>query len=208
MSAMSAPAAFRLARPEDGPSLLSVYAPYVRETAISFELTPPSPDEFSARIAGCLRQFPWIVCEADGAAVGFAYAGSLKERAAYRWNAEFSLYLLPAYQHRGIGKALLETLLSLLRRQGYRYAYACITASNQNSIRLHELFGFSEVGRFPRAGYKRGRWHDVCWLAKPLLEDAALRDEPAEPLPLPSLPAQEVAALLQEGAHRIPWKKA
>ena len=195
---------FRLARPEDGPALADIYAPYVRDTAISFELSPPSAGEFRGRIARCLEQYPWIVCEVDGTAAGYAYAGELKERPAYRWNVELSLYLAPAFQHRGIGSALLSTLLELLRLQGYRYAYACITASNLRSIRLHERFGFAEAGRFPRSGYKLGEWHDVVWLAKCLQGDGAFSAMPSPPLPLPLLEGRMVAELLESGAEAVP----
>ncbi len=191
---------FRPARPEDGAALQAIYAPYVRETTITFELEPPDPAEFSGRISRCLTQFPWIVCEVDGVIAGSAYASELRERPAYQWNAELSLYLAPAFQRQGLGGALLTALLELLLLQGYRYAYACITASNQNSVRMHRRFGFDEVGRFPRAGYKLGEWHDVLWLAKSLPDGEAFEAVPSPPLPFPSLPEQAVAEILNRCA--------
>lgn len=187
---------FRPVRPEDAAALAAIYAPYVQETAISFEFIPPTAAEFASRIRETVALYPWIVCEVDGDAAGYAYASALHKRPAYGWNAELSLYLTPAIQRRGIGSALLQAMLELLRIQGFQYAYACITDSNETSVGLHRRFGFEPAGRFPRAGYKGGAWHDVLWLARPLNESAD-DGEPAPVRPFPSLPEAEVNRLLE-----------
>ncbi len=190
---------FRCVRPEDASDLADIYAPFVRDTAVSFEFVPPAAGEMAARIREITALYPWIVCEADGKMAGYAYASALHKRPAYGWNAELSLYLSPAFHRRGIGSALLQALLELLRMQGFQYAYACITASNDGSIRLHRRFGFEPVGRFPRAGYKGGAWHDVLWLARPLNGEGN-DGEPSPVRPLPSLPEAETTRLLERWA--------
>ena len=117
---------FRMATEADAQALLAIYAPYTRGTA-SFEDGPPALEEFAARIRDISAVYPYIVCEVDGEIAGYAYAHLYKERAAYRWNVEVTIYLSPAFHRRGIGRALMQRLLEMLRRQGVRMAYSCIT---------------------------------------------------------------------------------
>ena len=171
---------FRCVRPEDASALADIYAPFVRDTAVSFEFVPPAAGEMAARIREITALYPWIVCEADGKMAGYAYASALHKRPAYGWNAELSLYLSPAFHRRGIGSALLQALLELLRMQGFQYAYACITASNDGSIRLHRRFGFVEHHRMDNVAFKHGKWLTTVYMRK---QFRAPEGTPAETLP-------------------------
>ena len=155
----------RLAHAADAEAIHAIYAPIVRDTAISFEWEPPSVADMAARIRKVLEGgFPWLVAEVDGRVAGYAYAGPFRARAAYDWTAEVSVYVDAALRGRGVGCALYGRLLRLLEKQGYRSAYGVATAGNAGSEALHRAMGFELAGRFPRVGYKFGAWHDVvCW---------------------------------------------
>ena len=167
--------------PDDAPALLNIYAPYVRTTAVSFECEPPTEREFAGRIASIGAFYPYLAAREggrNGAIVGYAYASRAQERAAYRWNAELSVYLEQGRGGRGAGTALYRALLGLLALQNIRNVYGTVTLPNAASLRLHEKFGFRPVGVFPPAGYKLGRWHDVLHL------DKALGDPADPPVPV------------------------
>ncbi len=170
----------RLANPEDAAQIQAIYAPVVRETAISFEYEPPSVEEMRRRVESTLaKDYPWLVLDRSGEILGYAYGSTHRERAAYRWSAEVSVYIHPAWHQRGIGRALYASLFEVLRLQGFRNAFAGATQPNPGSVGLHEAMGFQEIGLFRRIGYKFGKWHDVRWWG------LALGDHPAEPaLPL------------------------
>jgi phosphinothricin acetyltransferase len=153
----------RSATPGDAGALLAIYRPYVVETAISFELEPPSVAEFRERIERTLGQWAWLVAERDGRAVGYAYATAHRPRAAYKWSVEPSVYLAPSGQRQGIGTMLYEALLPLLAQKGYCNAYAGITLPNDGSVALHQRLGFQLVGVFRSVGWKFDAWHDVSW---------------------------------------------
>lgn len=175
----------RLASSDDAPALLEIYAPFVSDTAVSFETQPPTPAEFARRISGVLAQFPWLVAEtSQGQLLGYAYATPHREREAYQWCTEVSVYLAPQARGRGLGKRLYQELFALLQKQGYYNAYAGITLPNPASVGLHEALGFVSLGVFPRIGYKHGAWHDVGWWR---LELAPHPDSPEPPKALPAL---------------------
>ena len=156
----------------DTEALLAIYRPFVMETPVSFELTPPSVEEFEQRIVAAQSRWAWLVAELGDEVLGYAYGSSFGSRAAYQWSVETSAYVRGAHHGRGVGKELYRRLLSDLAEKGYCTAYAGITLPNQASIRLHQSLGFAEVGVFRRAGRKFGAWHDVSWWQRPL------RDEP------------------------------
>jgi len=147
----------------DAGVLLAIYSPFVIETAVSFELEPPSVEEFSERILAAQTKWAWLVAEQAGRIGGYAYASSFRQRAAYQWSIEVSAYLDPAFHGRGIGRALYERLLTIMVAKGYCTAYAGITLPNDASVRFHQALGFTEVGVFRRAGWKFAAWHDVSW---------------------------------------------
>jgi phosphinothricin acetyltransferase len=141
---------------------------------VSFELEPPSVEEFSQRILSAQSKWAWLVAEQAGRVGGYAYASSFRQRAAYQWSIEVSAYLDPAFRGRGIGRVLYERLLAIMVVKGYCTAYAGITLPNDASVRFHQALGFTEIGSFRRAGWKFGAWHDVSWWQLPL------RDAPPE----------------------------
>jgi L-amino acid N-acyltransferase YncA len=156
----------RPADPEqDAAACLAIYAPFITDSAVSFEATPPSVSEFAERIARYSRTHHFLVAEEEGRVIGYAYGSPYRERAAYRWTAETSIYVNPGYHGRGVGTKLYAELLALLRAQGIRMALAGATLPNDASIALHRRCGFVQVGVLPSVGWKFDRWHDVAWLA-------------------------------------------
>lgn len=174
----------RLAKMEDIPAILGIYASYVEKTAYSFEYTAPSVEEFTRRFQAVTKQFPWLVWEENGRVLGYAYACAPFERAAYSWCAEPAIYLCPEAQGRGIGRALYETLEEYLKRQGYVVSYALITTSNTGSAAFHEAMGYQRTAFFPDCGFKHGAWHGIIWMEKRL---NAVEMPTAMPIPFPKL---------------------
>ncbi|WP_306528378.1 GNAT family N-acetyltransferase [Campylobacter sp.] len=233
----------RLATPQDVEALLEIYAPYVKQTAISFEYDVPSAAEFAERIEQTLHRYPYLLAYvsdeaacandernenfkisasaagagseilpadearncASGAAkqnganlivaakqsgvnlkpgqiFGYAYASVFKERAAYDWSAESSVYVSQNARAFGIGRLLYETLQCALRAQNIANMNACIACGNDEylndaSVQFHERMGFHFVGIFQRCAYKFGRWYDMAWMQKPIGEH--LQNQPA-----------------------------
>lgn len=167
----------------DAAACAAIYAPFVRERVVSFEQVAPDADAFAARIAATQATHPWLVAEADGRVVGFAYGCPHRERAAYRWAADVSIYLDPAHHRRGIGRALYEELFARLRAQRIHVACAGITLPNDASVGLHEALGFEPVGVYRGIGWKAGAWRDVGWWQLELLPQLDDGAPPPEPLP-------------------------
>ena len=185
--------AIRLATADDAGAIAAIYAPYVRETPITFETEAPDAAEIAGRIERTLVGYPWLVCVDEGAIAGYAYGGPYRTRAAYQWSVEVTVYVHADRQRRHVGRALYTTLLEALRLQGFFNAYAVITVPNAASVGMHESLGFAPVGVTRRVGFKLGRWHDVgTW-------DLALR--------LPSLPAGPPSPLPAVG-HTTDWQRA
>jgi len=164
----------------DAAACAAIYAPYVEQTAISFEARPPDALEMEARISRCVATHPWLVAESGGEVVGYAYACPHRERAAYRWAADVSVYVASNRRGEGLGRSLYERLFVHLRRQNFQVACAGITLPNDASVGLHEALGFQRIGLSPRIGWKGGRWHDVGWWHLELV--AAAPGTPLEPL--------------------------
>jgi phosphinothricin acetyltransferase len=162
----------------DAERCAAIYAPYVRDTAISFESEPPSAEEMEARIAECQLRHAWLVLEQAGDVVGYAYGGPFMTRAAYQWATAVSVYLDPSRHRSGGGRALYEALFERLAARGHRTALAGIALPNDASTGLHRALGFELVGTYRRVGWKLGRWHDVAWYQRPLGDD----EGPPEPL--------------------------
>ena len=158
----------RIATEKDVPEMLSIYTPYIVSTTYTFEYDVPSEAEFLQRFRDITQQFPWIVWEEDGRILGYAYGSAPFARAAYRWCAEDSVYLLPEAQGRGIGRKLCTVLEKIFIFQGYRQAYALITSENTRSLEFHRKMGYEIVAKFENSGYKFGRWLDVTWMKKEL----------------------------------------
>ena len=158
----------RLATEADIPAILAIYGPYIENTAVSFEYSIPTLEEFTARFRGITARFPWLVWEDRGRVLGYAYASAPFSRDAYRWVAASSIYLSPEVQGRGIGAQLYNALEAVLAEQGYRKTYAVITSDNPASLRFHEARGFRTIGEFPGCGIKFGKLYSVVWMEKAL----------------------------------------
>ena len=173
----------RDATASDAAACAAIYAPYVTDTAVTFEIEPPTVAEMALRIEGAQRRHAWLVLERDGAIAGYAYAGPFKERAAYRWTCEVSVYLDPDHHGRGSGRLLYEALLARLAERGFRLAAAGMTQPNEASSRLHAALGFEPVGTFRAVGWKHGAWRDVTWVQRPLAAaDVPTGEDPPEPV--------------------------
>lgn len=143
------------------PAMLGIYAPIVRDTAISFEVDPPTEDEFAQRLQLITETDPWLVCEADGDIVGYAYSSPFKGRPAYARTRETTVYVNHYHRSQGIGRRLLGTVLDELTARGDHRALAFITLPNAPSIRLHEGLDFTRVGTLHEVGHKFDRWYHV-----------------------------------------------
>ncbi|MEM1433827.1 MAG: arsinothricin resistance N-acetyltransferase ArsN1 family B [Pseudomonadota bacterium] len=165
---MAPPLTIRAATRGDAPGVLAIYAPIVESSAITFETETPSLDEIEARIERGLVDYAWLVAEQDGAVLGYAYAGMLRLRTAYRAAVETSVYIAPGKQRSGLASQLYQALFAALARREFHTALAAITLPNEASVRFHETQGFTAVGRFREVGTKFGQWHDVGWWQKML----------------------------------------
>lgn len=159
--------------PEDAAALLSIYAPYVEKTAVTFEYDVPSEEAFSQRMETISARYPYLVAEADGRVVGYAYASTFKDRAAYQWSVETSIYVATTERGRGIGRQLHEALERALRSQGILNMNACISYIEPedeyltlDSVRFHQHLGYQKVAHFHQCGKKFGRWYDMIWMEK------------------------------------------
>lgn len=163
----------RAASENDAKDILEIYAPYVKETAITFEYDVPDPAEFAGRIRTTLQKYPYIVAEKDGKLLGYAYAGSFVGRAAYDWAAEVTIYLKRDMRKMGLGKKLYQALEKICRAQNITNLYACIGCPEtedeyltKNSMQFHAHMGYALIGEFHKCGYKFGRWYNMVWMEK------------------------------------------
>jgi len=182
----SSPVTVRLATTADADASAAIYAPYVLDTAISFELQPPDADEMAARIARTLERTPWLVAEVNGVVHGYAYAGRFRDRPAYDWSTESGIYVDRASRGLGIGRALMVALIAVLRLQGFRSLVAGVTPPNPASVRLHVALGFERVGLFESVGFKAGAWLGVEFFELALTPRVD-GEAPAPIRPLPEL---------------------
>jgi L-amino acid N-acyltransferase YncA len=193
----------RIASPGDAGDMVDIYAPFIRETAVTFENEVPSVEDFAARVAEILERFPWLACEDGGRVIGYAYACPHRARHAYRWSVETSIYVAEGRRKSGVGRALYGALLEILGVQGLCNAYAGITLPNAESAAFHESFGFRWIGTFPAVGYKQGAWRDVGWWHLRLGEGSS---EPPEPRSFPEIRGGETVRRILQGAGLRPEK--
>ena len=195
----------RAATPQDAEQLLEIYTPFVISedcsvSNVSFELTAPSLAEFRQRIVDISSKYPYLVGEKDGQILGYVYCHPYRERLAYQWSVEVTIYLAPAGQGKGLGRVLYETMEKLLCLQGVTMAYSCITVGNDHSIKMHEAVGYRLIGTFTNSGYKNGQWLDTVWLEK------QLQPCPKQPDNIKSwreLDPDAVAAVLTEATAKL-----
>ena len=164
-----------IASSADAEALLELYAPYVRETAITFEYEVPSPEEFQSRIRRTLEKYPYLIAEREGRCVGYAYAGAFHARAAYDWAVETSVYVERGLRRQGVGQRLYTALEEILTLQNILNLNACIAYPaeedpylTRDSADFHQRLSYQLVGRFHQCGYKFGRWYDMIWMEKML----------------------------------------
>jgi phosphinothricin acetyltransferase len=161
----------------DAEAILAIYAPIVRETAISFELEPPTLDQMRGRIETTILKLPWLAAETERGIAGYAYASRHRERAAYQWSVDVSVYVASEVRGKGVGRTLYPPLLGILKDLGYYTALAGIALPNAASVGLHEAMGFQHIGIYRNIGYKHGAWRDVGWW------QCQLRDYSGDPEP-------------------------
>lgn len=152
-----------MALPTDAKNILSIYAPFIKSTSLTFETEVPSTEQFAQRITTYLKKYPWLVYEFNGQVAGYAYASIYRERTAYQWSCECSVYIHDDHKGKGIGQILYSTLFQILKWQGLRNVYAVINLPNEASVRLHEKMGFVWFATYENVGYKLGRWKNVGW---------------------------------------------
>jgi L-amino acid N-acyltransferase YncA len=179
------PLTIRLADPaRDAEAVAAIYRSAVEASIATFEEVAPPAAAMASRIRDTLARFPWLVADEDGRVIGYAYAGPHHPRAGYRWSANISVYVDDAQQGRGMGRALYDALLPILRRQRIVNVYAGIALPNPASLRLHEAIGMRRIGVYEQVGYKLGAWRDVAWYGMRLTSPP---EEPSEPIALAEL---------------------
>jgi phosphinothricin acetyltransferase len=166
----------------DAAAVAAIYARAVTGSIATFEEVPPDAAEIARRITAVMPRTPWLVAELDGAIVGYAYAAIHRERPGYRWSVDISVYVAAGHHGRGIGRALYDELIPILRRQGFVNAYAGIALPNPASVALHEAIGMRRIGVYQRVGFKFDAWHDVAWYGLRLADPGG---RPPEPVPVP-----------------------
>lgn len=184
---------FRLATPDDASGILDIYGPYVRDTSLTFETVVPSREEMAGRISKYLGEWPWLVAEENGRIAGYAYASRYRERVAYQWSVECSVYIHDDYFRHGLARALYTGLFHLLQQQGYRNVYAVINLPNDRSVAFHESLGFRWFATYEQVGYKLGQWKNVGWWRLVINE---FGHEPAPVIPFSQLEKQELPPIL------------
>ena len=174
----------RFANAGDAASIAEIYRPFIEGSAVSFELAAPDAAEMARRIDKLWPAHPWIVAEEEGVVIGYAYGSPYRERKAYQWAVEVTVYLAEAARGKGLGRKLYEMLMELLTRQGFTKAYGVVTLPNPASAALHEAVGFAPFAVYRDIGFKNGQWHDVGWWERDL---AAKQDQQPEPQSLERL---------------------
>ena len=169
----------RLAKSSDAKAILDIYAPYIKNTSLTFETEVPTEKAFAERIEKYLTKWPWLVCEINGMIAGYAYASLYRERSGYQWSIECSVYIHDNHHQSGIGKALYFSLFEILKRQGFNNVYAVINLPNDKSVAFHEKCGFTHFATYEKVGYKLGQWKNVGWWRLIINE---FGDEPAPPV--------------------------
>ncbi|HEY5227110.1 MAG TPA: arsinothricin resistance N-acetyltransferase ArsN1 family B [Opitutaceae bacterium] len=171
----------RLATKEDAPQIAAIYRPFCEDNCVSFETEAPGADEVASRIEKIRKRYPWLVDERDGRIAGYAYASPHRERAAYRWAVEVTVYIHDEYRRKGVGQALYLELFKRLKEQGLYKAYAGVLVPNPASQAFHESMGFKLVGIYEKIGYKLGAWLDVGWWVLSLQPESGPPSEPTPP---------------------------
>jgi len=154
---------------DDAERIAAIYEHHVLNGTASYEIEPPSVDVTRAKVERITaRGWPFLVARVDGAVVGYCYAEQLRDRPAYRYTCENSIYLDHRFIGRGIGKRLLSELCARAEACGFRQMIAVIGGAEPASIALHRSGGFEVVGRLHSVGWKNGRWLDTVYMQRAL----------------------------------------
>ena len=151
---------------QDAEQMLGIYAPYILDNVVSFEIKLPSIEEFQERIKIYTSKYPWLVAEENGRIIGYAYASTYREREAYKYCVETSVYVANDAQRKGVAKKLYDQLFEELKKLELHQAFAVITLPNDKSVAFHAACGFISFATFPEVGFKFNQWHDVHWMRK------------------------------------------
>ena len=198
---MSEKIIMRQATMADAEAILNIYAKYISDTTVSFEIEVPTVEEFQKRMEKIQAQFPWLVCEIDGVVAGYAYASKHAQRAAYRWSADLSVYIDEKYHRRHMADALYTAIYAMLKAQGYYTVYAGVSTPNPKSEAFHLAQGFAVVGVYPNVGYKLGKWCTLTWYGLSLQDYS---EEPQEPKALKAaLTEQEIKEILADSVQLV-----
>jgi len=184
----------RIAAASDAAAILNIYAPYIENTSYTFETEVPRTESFQQRIKDYLQAYPWIVCEINGVIAGYAYASKHRERVAYQWSVESSVYIHDDFHRAGVGKALYSALIKILKLQQFRNVYAVINLPNDKSVAFHESMGFDHFATYKNVGYKLGKWKNVGWWELQLNEYFY---EPPEPTKFSQMPKEIVEEIFR-----------
>jgi L-amino acid N-acyltransferase YncA len=190
----------RLATPADAAAILDIYAPYIQHTSLTFETEVPTVEAFAERIQNYLLNWPWLVCDVDGVIAGYAYGARYRERVAYQWCCESSIYMHDDFQKAGIGRILYKTLFDILKIQRFNNVYAVINLPNEKSVAFHEHCGFEYFATYEKVGWKLGRWKNVGWWK---LQVNEYGDDPAAPIKFAELDKGFLPGLLQQRSVEI-----
>lgn len=192
----------RPALESDAEAVAAVYAPYVRDTAVSFETDAPSAAVMAQRIADTTLTHPWLVAERERVVVGYAYAAKHSQRPGYRWTVDATIYVRMEERRSGVGRCLYRALLAILRLQGFRSVFSEIVLPNAGSVGLHEMMGFKPIGIHKDIGFKLERWQDIGYWQLRLSQGM---ETPPEPIPFASLHhTAELAETLAQAARGDP----
>lgn len=179
---------------DDIAGVLDIYTPYIVNTAVTFEYEVPEIETFKKRIKNYTSQYPWLVMKDGNNIAGYAYASPYRERSAYQWVAECSIYINNQYKKKGVGTQLYTALLELLKAQGIHRLYALITIPNDASVLFHEKIGFKYFATFKNVGYKNSKWHDVGWWEITLHSTTT----PSALIPFSQFSKKEVSLILEK----------
>ena len=190
----------RTATDSDAASILEIYTPYIESTSFTFETEVPAIESFKERINTYLQTWPWLVCEIDGVIAGYAYGGKHRERVAYQWSIESSVYVHDDFLRVGVANALYRALIDILTLQGFRNLYAVINLPNDKSVAFHEKMGFEYFAVYKNVGYKLGKWKNVGWWQLQLNEYSL---EPPPPVKFSEMNRNLVDDILQSASKLI-----
>jgi Sortase and related acyltransferases len=198
---------YRPATHTDIARILEIYSPYVEQTTVSFEYTPPTLAEFTERFNSITAHYPWLVCETNSGEesrkiVGYAYGSRAFTRTAYNWSADISVYIDESHHRLGIGHELYTRTESILALMGYVNLYAVITGTNAGSLAYHEAVGYEKFAVFEKSGFKFGEWIDTVWYRKILNPHSPSPTFPTDFSSLDSSAVRDILDGITEGQRR------